>query len=99
MAYERISTDYQQNSSAPQPRQNPSAEDSTDYKKLIQAKIEELTEQVKKGDAAPMYRIGGQSFTEEEWDKFLGRFDRLQEKIRQETEERNIKEAKEAGTV
>lgn len=96
MTFDRVSTDYQQNHSCPQQRQETLTDDLVDYKALIRAKIEELTEQVKKGDAEPAYQIGGQSFTEEEWDNFLGRFDKLWEKIRQETEEKNAKESAKA---
>ena len=31
----------------------------------------------------PSYQIGSQSFTEKEWDRFLVRFDALEEKIRE----------------
>lgn len=97
MTFEKVSTDYQQkNNGYLQQGQNTSVEDSIDYRELIQAKIEELTEKVKNGDTEPSYQIGGQSFTEEDWDKFLGRFDKLQEKIRQEMEEQKAKDAAEA---
>lgn len=96
MTFDRVNTDYQQNNSYPQTGQNASSEDAVDYKELIQAKIEELTEKVKNGDTEPAYQIGGQAFTEEDWDKFLGRFDKLQEKIRQDMEEQQAKDAAEA---
>lgn len=97
MTFDRVNTDYQQkNNSYPQTGQNASTEDSVDYKELIQAKIEELTEKVKNGDTEPAYQIGGQAFTEEDWDKFLGRFDKLQEKIRKEMEEQKAKDTAEA---
>lgn len=61
--------------------------DTKDYIQMIQERIAEMSEKIKKGEIIPSYRIGGQSFTLEEWDNFLEKFDSLQDAVRAIMEE------------
>ena len=66
-------------------------EETQDYKQLLKEKIEEICAKIKKGDAETSYQIGGQSFTEEEWDEFLEKFDSIEELIEKLMEEEQEK--------
>jgi hypothetical protein len=59
----------------------------TDYRKIIQEHIEMLYEKIKSGDTEPSYQIGGQSFTEKEWEKLLESFDSAEAAIKELVEE------------
>ena len=49
-------------------------------------------EAVKESNTEPSFQIGGQSFTQKEWDKLLKQFDAIEEAIRKEQKERLDKE-------
>lgn len=49
--------------------------------------MQEMFDKLKRGETQPLYQIGAQSFTLEEWDRFLENFDEAQEAIRQALEE------------
>ncbi len=78
----------------------PGAADSTeepepiildDSKKLhekFEQHMKEMHEKLKNGETQPLYQIGAQAFTVEEWDKFLANFDTAQEAIRAALEAR-----------
>lgn len=51
------------------------AEEVKDYGKLLEEKRNELWTKIMNGDTAPTYQIGGQSFTEKEWERLLRRID------------------------
>ncbi len=69
------------------------AEDSHKY---IQDKMIEILEKIEKGETETTYQIGSQSFTEDEWDKFLENFDSIQEVLKELMEERLEKKEEEA---
>ena len=52
------------------------AEEVKDYGKLLEEKRNELWTQIMNGDTEPTYQIGGQSFTEKEWERLLKRIDK-----------------------
>ena len=58
------------------------AEETMDYAKVLEEKINEIFVKVQNGDTEPTYQIGSQSFTEKEWDALLEKFDSVQEAIR-----------------
>lgn len=72
-------------------------EDLSDYNSLtteemmqkIHDKINEILKKIQSGDTEPTYQIGGQTFTEKEWDKLLEKFDSAEEAIRSEIEKEN----------
>lgn len=69
-------------------------EETVDYAKILEEKINEILEKIKNGDTEPTYQIGSQSFTEKEWEKFLDKFDSIQEAIQElMKEEQERKEA------
>lgn len=49
--------------------------------------MQEMSDKLKRGETQPLYQIGAQSFTLEEWDRFLENFDEAQKAIRQALEE------------
>ena len=51
------------------------AEDVKDYGKLLEEKRSELWTKIMNGDTEATYQIGGQSFTEKEWERLLKRVD------------------------
>lgn len=57
--------------------------------------LEEIYRSMLRGEE-PSFQIGSQSFTEKEWDRFLEKFDALEEKIRELMKER-IEKQKEAA--
>lgn len=67
--------------------QNGSVE-SMDYMAFLQEKCEEILEKLRTGETEVSYPIGAESYTEREWDKFLKKFDDIQEDVRQKMEER-----------
>lgn len=56
--------------------------ENLDYAQAIREKIEEIYEKVANGDTEQSFVIGAQSFTLEEWDEFLAKFDAAEEEIR-----------------
>ena len=72
-------------------------EDSSDNKPLtreemmqkLHVKINEIYKKIQNGDTEPTYQIGGQTYTEKEWDKLLEKFDSIQEAIRSVIEKEN----------
>lgn len=66
-----------------------------EIQEILQEKIRELFVKVQNQDTEPTFQIGAQSFTEKEWDKFLEKFDSLEEAIRELTEEEREREAAE----
>lgn len=63
------------------------SEVTKDWMQMIQDRIAEMSEKIRKGEIIPSYQIGGQSFTLDEWDNFLEKFDSLQDAIRAMMEE------------
>lgn len=54
--------------------------------------LEQIYQSILRGEEEPSYRIGAQSFTEKEWDRFLEKFDTLEEEIRKLVKERMEKQ-------
>ncbi len=72
-------------------------EETVDYAKLLEEKINELFVKIQNGDTEPTYQIGSQSFTVKEWEELLNKFDSIEEAIRKlMKEEQARKEAEEA---
>ena len=76
------------------------AEDSMDisdeeYMELIHKQIEEMQEKLDNGEVNESFQIGAQSFTMEEWQEFLEKFDSIQETIEALMKERHAKLKKE----
>ncbi len=69
-------------------------EENRTYQKMIQDKIEELVRKIANGDTETSYQIGGQSYTEREWNKLLEHFDAIEEMINKSIKE-EIEERKE----
>ena len=55
---------------------------------FLKEKMDEMIEKIRNGDVEPTYQIGAQSFTEKEWDEFLGKFDSIEDMIRKLMRER-----------
>lgn len=55
---------------------------------VFHSKISEMAEKLENGDTEPTYQIGGQSFTEEEWEKIVEKIDKDIEQIQAEQAER-----------
>ena len=55
---------------------------------FLREKSEEILEKLQKGETEVAYQIGGEAYTEKEWDKLLKKFDDIQEDVRQKMEER-----------
>ena len=49
------------------------------YMELIRKQIEEMQEKIDNDEVNESFQIGGQTFTVEEWDEFLKRFDSIQD--------------------
>lgn len=60
------------------------AEETKDYKKLLEEKRNELWSKIMNGETETTYQIGGQSFTEKEWERLLKRIDKEIETEEQE---------------
>ena len=74
-------------------------EETVDYAKILEEKINEIFVKIQNGDTEPTYQIGSQSFTEKEWEEFLNKFDSVEEAIQElMKEEQARKEAEEAKT-
>ena len=55
---------------------------------FLRKKSEEILEKLRKGETEAEYPIGGESYTEREWEKLLEKFDDIQEDVRRKMEER-----------
>ena len=76
---------------------NIDTEETVDYAKILEEKINEIFAKIQNGDTEASYQIGSQSFTEKEWEEFLDKFDFVEEAIQElMKEEQARKEAKEA---
>ncbi len=70
--------------------------ETVDYTKILEEKINEIFVKIQNGDTEASYQIGAQSFTEKEWEEFLGKFDSIEEAIQElMKEEQDRKEAEE----
>ena len=67
-----------------------------DYQEFIQDKMAEIMEKIEKGETKNSYQIGAETFTEDEWDKFLENFDSIQEVLKELMKERLEKKEEEA---
>jgi hypothetical protein len=72
--------------------------DITDYSQFIQDYIDKLYVKIKNGDTETKFQIGNQSFTINEWDEFLEKFDSDEDAI-QELVEEEIEKRKEAEQI
>lgn len=68
-------------------------EGTVDARELIRKRVEELLIKIQNGDTETYYPIGASFFTEKEWDKFLEKFDKLEEEIRTQMREEHAKRA------
>lgn len=50
---------------------------------MLRDKIEEMYEKLQNGDVEQSFQIGAQSFTLKEWDRFLEKFDNIEDAIRE----------------
>lgn len=65
----------------------------TDYSAFFQEKINEIFVKIQNGETEPVYQIGSCSFTEKEWNRFLKKFDSVQDAIRKLMREEYAKRA------
>jgi len=77
------------------------AEKTEDYMAYLREKSEEILEKLRNGETEVSYPIGGESYTEREWDKLMEKFDDIQEDVRRKMEERfkKMEEKEEERTV
>ena len=61
---------------------------TAEYMAFLREKSEEILEKLRNGEREVSYPIGGESYTEKEWDKLLRKFDDIQEDVRRKMEER-----------
>jgi len=64
-------------------------EEVKDYAKVLGEKKEELWNKIISGDTEPAYQIGGQAFSEKEWERLLRRIDEEIETDKEEGTEEN----------
>jgi len=62
-----------------------------DYMELIRKQIEEMQEKIDNDEVNKSFQIGGQTFTVEEWDEFLKKFDSIQDALEELMKERHAK--------
>lgn len=62
-------------------------EDSGELHEKFAEHMQEMFDKLKRGETQPVYQIGAQAFTVDEWEKFLDNFDEAQEAIRAALEE------------
>jgi len=60
-----------------------------DYMELIRKQIEEMQEKIDNDEVNESFQIGGQTFTVEEWDEFLKKFDSIQDAMEALMKERH----------
>lgn len=58
--------------------------DGEDHMAFLKQKMDEMRIKIKNGDTEPVYQIGGQAYTEKEWEELLARFDSAEEDMREE---------------
>lgn len=58
--------------------------DTRTLRQKMQDIIAKLNEKVQRGEIAPSFQIGAQSFTIEEWDRLIERIDAVQEEMREQ---------------
>lgn len=68
-----------------------------DLMQLLRERMEEIFVMVKNGDTEPSFQIGNSSFTVKEWERFLERFDDIEDAIRELMRERIEKRTIEEG--
>lgn len=61
--------------------------DSKQLREKFIEHMQEMFDKLERGETQPVYQIGAQAFTLDEWDKFLANFDEAQEAIRAALEE------------
>lgn len=71
------------------------------YMEAIREQIEEMQEKIENGEINETFQIGGQSFTVEEWNEFLEKFDSIQEVLEALMKERHAQkeESDTDGTI
>ena len=71
------------------------------YMDAIREQIEEMQEKIENGEINETFQIGGQSFTVEEWNEFLEKFDSIQEVLEALMKERHAEkeESDTDGTI
>lgn len=60
--------------------------EETDYRKLLQEKMEEMLANIRKGTIQPKIQIGAEAYTQEEWKKLLDKIDAAEETLREQVE-------------
>ena len=68
-----------------------SLDSNGDYISQIHKKIEEMQEKLDNDEVNESFQIGGQTFTVEEWDEFLKKFDSIQDAMEALMKERHAK--------
>lgn len=63
------------------------------FTELLHQRIDEAYETVKNGNPGKSFHIGGQEFTQDEWEKLIADIDEQEEQLRQQVEE-EIEKAK-----
>jgi hypothetical protein len=77
---------------------NASENDITDYSQFIQDYMDKLYVKIQNGETETKFQIGNQSFTINEWDEFLEKFDSAEDAIQKQVEE-EIEKRKQAGQI
>ena len=71
-------------------------ESENDSLQQIRERMKELFDRIKRGDTEATFQIGNSSFTIREWERFLEKFDDIEDAIRDLMRERIEKETEEA---
>lgn len=61
----------------------------SEYQKVVEQKMVELSERLQGGNDQVSYQIGAQSFTEREWNKLIDEYDEAQDKLKMLMRERH----------
>lgn len=61
--------------------------DSGELRETFVEHMQEMFDKLERGETQPVFQIGAQAFTLEEWDKFLKNFDEAQDAVREALEE------------
>ena len=64
----------------------------SEYQKMVEQKMVELSERLHGGDDQVSYKIGAQSFTEREWNKLMDEYDDAQDKLKKLMRERHAEQ-------
>lgn len=62
---------------------------------VFHGKVSEMAEKLENGETEPSFQIGGQSFTEKEWNRLIDKIDKYIEQVRAEQAERVEKQKEE----